>query len=337
LRSQERFEKCLAWRDKRAGHGGNLAWGDPANDWCTIDSNPNQGVFARVWRPWPKLTHIYSVQYFVFLTYNETIETFTAHFGSHDADWLCLDLGVDATNPDDPRIIHAIYFNHGRQFFVRGDTMYKHFIEDGRPVAYMEVESNELWPNAGGRGYGGWPNVNGFAGNAHNDYRDIASGGTQFLIDLHDTATGLFGFTPANSEAKTARSHGIFEGEVWRAWDPQEIPNLGEFLQDPETKKIFNGSLARHVGRFIVEYPGKWGCGGNGADAPESPRVQSKMWNRGFAGPWSLYGGPDDHIGFKLLKRKDALGRPVDYPPIVRKKIKGGEVILFLLEGQDSF
>ena len=91
-------------------------WGDaPGEDrrsW-PISIALGEGIYGRVWKPW-RLTHPYicAVQYFVFLTWNET--AYNSGDGNHEGDWLCVDFAVDTRcGYENPPVIHAIYHNHG--------------------------------------------------------------------------------------------------------------------------------------------------------------------------------------------------------------------------------
>jgi hypothetical protein len=58
---------------------------------------------------------VISVQYYILLTYNIPRahgRQLNPHGGEHEGDWICLDYGVVVRNGL-PRIVHAIYHNHG--------------------------------------------------------------------------------------------------------------------------------------------------------------------------------------------------------------------------------
>ncbi|MGE0252714.1 MAG: hypothetical protein AB7G80_03165 [Dongiaceae bacterium] len=101
----------------------------------------------------------YSVKYFLFLAYNDT--AYSNDEGDHEGDWLCLDLQVRVPEENGrPRmekstIEYALYHNHGRVLLVKPAML--RTTSTGRPYAYLEKGTNELWPNAGTRGFGGWP------------------------------------------------------------------------------------------------------------------------------------------------------------------------------------
>jgi hypothetical protein len=59
------------------------------------------------------------------------------------------------------RIVWARMINHGRYIDVAGRNLEWEETKFGtRVVLYMENGTNELWPNSGDRGYGGWPASN---------------------------------------------------------------------------------------------------------------------------------------------------------------------------------
>jgi hypothetical protein len=293
----------------------DLKWGEPAQGWCSLGGN--QGIYGRVWRPWKDHTNYYSVQYFIFLTYNRTAETFGSSYGTHEGDWICADYGVEASNDRDvqsAKILHAIYHNHGRQFFMKQSAVP---MEHGRPVLWLELQVNEPWPNRGNRGDAGWPRLDGFAANKNFNVMDVTSGGAQIAMDAFDALKGVgqvatlglgevFGcFGPdANSEDKVVREHGIYGDLQWKAWDTTNILNLGEQLSAGSL--IFSASPydregapeSRHndsICRFILGFPGKWGSKEIHGDNPPSPVFQSKMWKRAYDGPWNIFSGnPDD-------------------------------------------
>ncbi len=316
----------LEWLD------GASKWGDASHGWCSLGGN--QGIYGRVWRPWKQHTNFFSVQYFIFLSNNQPAKTANQSFGAHEGDWLCVDFGIEANGVEDARILHAIYHNHGRQLFLK-ESVVKRFMEDGRPVVWLEQMVNEPWPNSGGRGYEGWPDVDGFAANAHWDFKDLSDGWTQAAIDTFDTLKGIgkgltfgladtFGwFGPeANTEEKVVREHGKWM-IGWKAWDTKNIPNLGEQLTDGG--KFYDGSLCGAEGRFIAEYPGTWGSQNKEVDNPRSPPFQPKMWKRAYIGPWNILSeNPNDDARFAPIK---------SLPPGIPSMVSKDGVRLFCTEG----
>lgn len=170
---------------------------DPAisfanSDWRSAERTGNQGVYGHV-VPGNDDCSIAIVQYFVFFSYNET--AYTGYLGqkgsgNHEGDWgmvsFWVKLPTEARNgtvvkPDsDPPVSQHQYSysllqnllntasgqyvlcarmtNHGRYIDVRGSYLDWH--RDGErlsPRVYIEEGTHEAWPNAGGRGYGGWP------------------------------------------------------------------------------------------------------------------------------------------------------------------------------------
>jgi len=274
-------------------------WGDSPGDvrsW-PISIGLGEGVYGRVWKPWPNThTNLYSVQYFVLLTWNET--AYSLGFGNHESDWLCVDYTIDARlGFENPPIIHAIYHNHGPQIFVTPELLES---ENGHPVVYVEKGTNEAWPNRGTRGKDGWPRSNGFATNMDWDDNEYA------LIYLSSLLCGPYapvcalleipivhGFTP--SEYKIHREH---DGNGNR-YATHDVPNIGGVSNDVPV------SLCGEEGRFLLQYQGLYGWESSApGDPPESPCWQAKMWNREWTdGPWSNSREPfsPDTSGFHLF------------------------------------
>ena len=187
----------------------------------------------------------YSVKYFLFLAWNET--AFFGGEGNHEGDWLCLDLQVTADDPTKPHIDYAFYHNHGRVLLVEPDALY---LRDGRPVAYMEKGSNELWPNRGGRGLGGHPP----SGVLATKYWPSGEG--------------------ENSEYMVVREH-RGQGLVYDTLG--KVCNL-EVCRDLNCRLVleYRGEWGeRRVNRF------QW-LSGVKVTSPPSPRWNAKMWDRDF-------------------------------------------------------
>ncbi|MBS0195295.1 MAG: hypothetical protein JSR77_00900 [Planctomycetes bacterium] len=239
----------------------------------------NDGLYGRVWRPWEAYPDIYSVQYFVYLTWNET--TVSGGEGNHEGDWLCVDFGVDLrANPQYPTILHAIYHNHGRQFFVEPRCLE---FEDGHPMVYPENGVNEAWP-ARGQGVGwatgqSWPARDGFAANQNFDYEGSAY----------------------TSEGLSCRDH-LGQGNRWETYR-HSIKNIGEAssynMCSPVGQFPSVRSLCGDEGTFLLLYQGRYGDRGEGdfyeGDPPRSPVYQAKLWSRSWKvntdgqhlGPWA--------------------------------------------------
>lgn len=234
-----------------------------------------EGTYGRVWRPWPvAYPHLYSIQYYFFHTWNET--AYSGGEGNHEGDWGCIDLTVDArANADRPPIIHAIYHNHGRQFFVTPEALQ---IEDGRPVLYTEEGTNEAWTNIGDRGKFGWPTTDGWATNA--DLDDACS-----VLPWYKEILCFFGDV---NEYKIVRRHrGAGHRLDWLAGDGS-VKNVGD-----------NGvSLCGPEGSFLLAFAGRWGWDTDGifyeGENPKSPLFNAKKLTRSWrddsgraVGPWT--------------------------------------------------
>lgn len=241
-----------------------------------------EGSYGRVWRPWPdEYPFLHSVQYMLYLTWNET--SFSGDEGNHEGDWTMLDLTVDTeANMMRPPVIHAIVHNHGRQLFVDPEALLS---EGGRPQVFSEKGTNEWWGNPGLMGKSGWPRVNGWATNADFDTAcDELDWFEWFGCVLGDV-----------SEEKVSREHSGAGYRMDFSVSGRAVPNIGD-----------NGvSLCGPEGTFIQLYAGKWGrlTGGtfSEGDPPTSPVYNKKMGQREWldgenppqpVGPWSALGSP---------------------------------------------
>ena len=234
------------------------------SDWPTAISR-NEGIYARVWRPWPTYSDIYSIQYYIYISYNDT--DFDNEEGTHEGDWVAIDLAVDArANEQFPTILHMVLHVHGRDLFVTPEAIE---FEQGHPVVYLENRVNEPWPNAGTGsswiGGNNWPSRNGFAANKNFDFEDSV-----FV-----------------SESSITRDH-TGAGNVWATW-AMPVPNIGD-----------NGvSLCGPEGLFLLNYSGRYGDRSEGifyeGDPPKGPPYQDAFWKRAWdenqygqsLGPWT--------------------------------------------------
>lgn len=256
----------------------------------------NEGIFARVWRPYDGVASYYSVQYYVYFTHSDTDYTnlgaggFADDAGSHEGDWICLDLGVEIPASGMPQLVHAIMHNHGRQHFVTTEALE---LEGGRPVVYLESQVHELWPNAGSDRSSGWPRRTGFATNRNFDVQPL---------DIDPTGWWFEG-----DEQDVCRRH---EGLGVR-WDSGRgnIPNLGE-LTDNVPRPVDSGEA-----EFVLRYRGRYGDASlnDYAESPKGPPYNAKMWKREWnkntfdqhLGPWTTA------IGIPSSSRVDPYGFPV--------------------------
>ncbi len=252
--------------------GDNASWPSAAQN--------GDGIYGRVWRPWQGYPELYSIQYFLILTWNET--AYGDDNGNHEGDWICVDYAVDVRcSKDNPPVLHAIYHNHGRQLFLTPESI---LFENGHPVVFLEGGTNEAWPNSGDRGFGGWPRQDGFASNTNFDYDEVAEWYEELFAEL-------FG---GINEHKIVREH-TGRGNRYAPHEiPRfQIPNVGDF--DPNDKPI---SLCGEEGEFILKFSGRWGLVAVEAKNPEGPRHQGKLWSRDWnrdataSGPWTISQGP---------------------------------------------
>ncbi|MBN1515340.1 hypothetical protein JXA32_02105 [Candidatus Sumerlaeota bacterium] len=101
--------------------------------------------------------NVYSVKYFFFLAISRTF----LPLGSHEGDWLCIDLQVESDDPlNRSDIVYAIDHYHGKQFIANRDGGGAYpggewtvegrlrFADDDsagqHPIAYLEEGANEL-------------------------------------------------------------------------------------------------------------------------------------------------------------------------------------------------
>lgn len=251
---------------------GNPRWGysdvGQPRSWPIAISN-GDGVYGHVWRPFPgQYPNILSVQYYMLLTWNQPDNCGTSN-GEHDGDIISVDYGVDVSDAANPKIVHAIYHNHGRQILCTRDALR---FESGHPVVYMEQQDNEVWPNPHGSiGYAGWPDSDGYAINwvfeFGYDCGDI------------DPLAQLCGFS--GGEEAAVRGH----SGLGLRYQSFNVPNLGEAYcahpNCPGSPTVFY-PLADADAELFLRYAGKWGITG---DPPDGPAFQSngrKMWRREF-------------------------------------------------------
>jgi hypothetical protein len=248
--------------------------------WAAAASNPEH-TYGRAWRPWPQThPHLVSLQYYSYYSNNDATAPFGLDIGDHHGDWGTIDITIDLeADPAQPPVLHMIFHNHGRQFFMTPEFLpsWSH-----RPVAYLERGSNEPWPNAGPNGTAGWPTRPGWATN------------TSFNEERISGCPSAF---PEFCEEGNVSQHHHGEGYLidWLAGDGV-VPNVGD-----------NGvSLCGIEGEFLQAYRGRWGrTTGTGASCPQSPLFQYKVKNRCWAetddgypksgGPWQSEvtgGGP---------------------------------------------
>jgi hypothetical protein len=91
------------------------------------------------------------VQYFLLFGWNETDTPPTTDVGNHEGDWICISFAADISDVRQPRIISAIFHNHGRQIFAERKAL--KFRDGEHPLVFLERGTNEPWPFAGKWGY----------------------------------------------------------------------------------------------------------------------------------------------------------------------------------------
>lgn len=247
----------LSFEDNQEAKWGYATHG-PGSTWDDAISR-QEGVYGRVWQPWRnQYPNLYSVQYFVLLTWNEPGDCFGGFSNEyrHDGDVVCVDFLIDATTWGNPTIINGVYHVHGKQVFVTRDALN---FENGHPLVFLERGVNESWPNAGSDGEAGWPRMDGFS----------ISG---FVCGILD-------------EECCVRQH-QGNGQPYRT---ANIPNIGEAPWPagvlPEDRQLY--PMGSADSQLFLVYPGAWGYRGG---PPRGPAYQSKIWRREFDGPWAAYG-----------------------------------------------
>lgn len=247
--------------------------GDPMG-WAYLNT-AGGGMYGRVWRPLlsaperPLAENEYLVQYFLYFGYNDTDAPPPPCdlVGDHEGDWITVEFRVDGTSPSRPRIVNAVYHNHGRQVFVRSPAGLR-FVE-GRPSVYIEREANEPWP---------FPGNDGFRPDA-----------VPALIDTNERLSAApFGITctgeyesPCNFGYTAVRQH---------------LGLAGPFFLSAVNVGSVSNPYPGHEPAFFLQYPGRYGSfwvNGCGIDtaSPKGPRFQSEMWDRTYPriSVWSNY------------------------------------------------
>lgn len=269
------------------------------------------GIFARVWRPFPRYPHLLSVQYYVYLTWNESTTYKNPlikdqRAGSHEGDWLCFDFCINVADPLLPHLAHAVIHNHGRQIFCLPEALEYVKLPGGKkshPVVYLEWGSNEPWPNAGLGGEGGWPRRDGIGVNE------------RFLVE----ADLVLGTKKISDETQVVSSH-AGQGFAWRTWW-RDIPNLGELSEGvpvPDKWDADTEGLYAESRRFVLLFGGLYGSVKTDlellasiynireTDNPVGPTAKMKFWERRWTdrgGPWHGSGDPHDERSWDLETR----------------------------------
>lgn len=237
---------------------------------CVTES---RGVYGRVWQPSGAAANEYSVQYFMHFGWNETDTPSGCDAGNHEGDWIGVDFDVDATSITQPRIIRAVYHNHGRQIIVQSPAGL--LFSGTHPHVYLERGTNETWPNAGDHGF----------------YGDEPP--PLITTNRRLEAAGCTGehTTHCNQGYTAVRQHWGSGGEY--RITARNLGELGADAIDP----VYN---------FILEYPGMYGSWWSSGcwifdfldtHSPEGPPYGSngnKIWRRQS---WS-WGGPFDWTNF---------------------------------------
>lgn len=230
-------------------------------------NDENRGVYGRCTRLPGMGRNQYLLQYFLFFGFNST-DVPTGNLGYHEADWLAVDFEVFWDGSASPRMERAVFNNHGRKAFI--DSPAGLDWEGGRPVVYMEADTQEPLPWAGGCGFDAAEPI-------------PACVGTNKVNPGFELCFSFFGCWRGGAECEdfqVVREHyGL--GPVL---DVEAIKNLGELghpSTDPEAYFIMTfgdryGWYAED--RFCVVTE----CSGRALDvaSPKGPPFQDKMWKR---------------------------------------------------------
>jgi hypothetical protein len=225
----------------------------------------NARWYGRVSHPTEFLPGVYTVQYYALLWYN-IVNTFNGD-GNHQGDLICIDFTIDDRDPGNPKILEAIYHNHGRQLFVEPEAL--RFVDQTHPMVFLEEGTNETWPNPGGPAYLGWPTL----GVLTND------------VSEHKADDEVF-VEPGD----------FFRGhEGTDQWFTPAVVNIGEY--DTVNKGIVDNrpiGVDQLEARWMLEFSGRWGGDdyqpeivfagdvGPRVDSPNAVRFNRTMWNRQF-------------------------------------------------------
>lgn len=257
------------------------------------------GFYGRVWKFFDGTVNgepktIYSVQYYLFISFNSRgannhVEKamglvqgdIDRDSGSHDGDWICVDLGVDVSAPGAPYIHHAVLHNHGRQHFLYPQAL--EIIPRGssrHPVVYLEDRCNEPWPNRGSRNEG-WPTPGGFATTG----RFIVHVGNVKVMDENEVCGEHWGYGIEYDPARNAeRVRNLGErskrGDVLVVDGSDDVRQLMTF-EGGYGSFVFPGNVNVSVAGGVWDESldlGKEMHGGT----PMGPPFQPKMWHREF-------------------------------------------------------
>lgn len=197
--------------------------------------------------------HLYSVQYYVLLTYNNALISeidlgpFDKRF-HHGGDWLCYDVTVwlpnEAKDVEKPIVLLAYYHNHGPVIEVEPYAIEYDDEAHYHARVYMEWGSNEAQPRAGGQGD-----------------RHCYVLGIRRNRRIEDTPSGALNEW---IEELAVRPHQGRATDLKYDTSKATIKNLRS--DDPECQ-------------FIREYRGVWG---NDGDSPQSPFWNDTMRGRNF-------------------------------------------------------
>lgn len=236
---------------------------DPSDPitWGVLNAQ-GRGLYGRVTR-WNGMNESqYLVQYFLFFGLNST-DVPTGNLGYHEGDWICVEFEVFWEGATSPRIERAVYNNHGRKIYI--DSPAGLDFESGRPVVYMESNSQEAVP---------WP------GNCGFDPQEPvpACVGT-------NTVNGGFEVLGYRIGAECEDFQVVREHRGQGEWlTTTSVKNLGEReAPNSDAEATFIQTFAGRYGWYAEDRFCAFGsCTGRqiSVASPTGPPFQSKMWDR---------------------------------------------------------
>lgn len=171
--------------------------------------------------------------------------------GGHQGDVSCVDFLVELPSMQDlssARIIHGVYHNHGRQFFMEGAAVET---EGTRPIVYSEVGTQELHPHAGPA------HEEGFARDTtSNDVKDGMFDSEDYVIAEHHGRHLLKEIPVFNVGEVECSKNGLPVGKL-RAGRTDQAAEVHQV-----DHRVFNDAVNKRrqaESKFLLEYPGDWG------------------------------------------------------------------------------
>lgn len=197
------------------------------------------------------------------------------NFGNHEGDLVCVEFEVQRPASGPARLLRAVYNNHGRKIFIDSPAGLRY--EQGRPIVYLERESQEPVP---------WPGGCGFA--PESIVPPCVGTDEIFVPENVSSPWGTYSFGGECEDFQVVREHfGEHFGAGSSGFLVTSIVNLGE-------SDVPGPSLEA---QFLDRYPGLFGDEAfdegcfcflfdkacfkiKNVDSPKGPRRQGSMWCR---------------------------------------------------------